>query len=352
MSHPHKVTAAYKRFKGRKILFILGLIPLTGIIFGTALSSGSADISVWAVCNAFLEKLFPDNFQSGWMAEVCVWHLRLPRIIMGITAGLGLGGCGAVTQAVLRNPMASPYTLGIASGAGFGASLAILTGIAMVNQTYMVIGSAFFFSLACSAVIIGLSNRRGATPETMILAGIALTFLFSAATTTLQYFGDADAVKESIFWMVGDLGRATWSQVFIVILILLTCIPLLIWKSWDLNVMGAGDDTAVSLGVKIKQVRVLTMAISSFLVAGIVCFTGTIGFVGLAAPHICRMIIGNDNRFLLPASGFAGAVILVAADTLARRMIAPVILPIGVLTSFLGAPLFLLLIMKNRRAHW
>ena len=290
--------------------------------------------------------------ESTWLADVCVWNLRLPRIFLGIVAGIGLGIAGAVMQAVLRNPLASPYTLGISSGAGFGASLAILAGAGIVGGKYLIIGNAFIFALLVSFIILGLSSRKGATPETMILAGIAMMYLFGAMTTILQYFGEAEAVKEAVFWMVGDLNRASWSVVTVVSVAIALCAPYLMAKSWDLNVMGAGDETAKSLGVNVKRTRVTTMIVSTLMVATIVCFTGTIGFIGLVAPHMTRLAIGGDNRYVLPVSGLLGAVILITADLVARRIIAPVILPVGAVTAFMGAPLFLYLIMRRRREYW
>ncbi len=290
--------------------------------------------------------------ESTWLADVCVWNLRLPRIFLGIIAGIGLGLAGAVMQAILRNPLASPYTLGISSGAGFGASLAILAGAGIVGGKYLIIGNAFVFALLVSFIILALSSRKGATPETMILAGIAMMYLFGAMTTILQYFGEAEAVKEAVFWMVGDLHRASWPVVTIILGVLACCAPLLMMKSWDLNVMGAGDETAKSLGVNVKRTRVITMVVSTLLVATIVCFTGTIGFIGLVAPHMTRLAIGGDNRYVLPVSGLLGAVILTSADLVARMIIAPVILPVGAVTAFMGAPLFLYLIMRRRREYW
>ena len=290
--------------------------------------------------------------KSRWLADVCVWNLRLPRILLGIVAGIGLGIAGAVMQAILRNPLASPYTLGISSGAGFGASLAILAGAGIVGGKYLVIGNAFVFALLCSFIILGLSSRKGATPETMILAGIAMMYLFGAMTTILQYFGEAEAVKEAVFWMVGDLNKASWPVLTLITGALACCVPLLMMKSWDLNVMGAGDETATSLGVNVKRTRIVTMVVATLLVACIVCFTGTIGFIGLVAPHLTRLAIGGDNRYVLPVSGLLGAVLLISADLVARRIIAPVILPVGAVTAFMGAPLFLYMIMKRRREYW
>jgi iron complex transport system permease protein len=347
-----EISEKYIKFTGRKVTFILALLPLMLLIVGIATSMGSANISLGEAYTALLYKFFPNYFQSNWLAETCVWQLRLPRILMGILAGVGLGISGCVIQGVLRNPLASPYTLGISSGAGFGASLAILAGGGLVGGQYLVIGNAFIFALISSFIIIGLASHKGATPETMILAGIAMTCLFGSATTVLQYFGEAEAVKEAVFWMVGDLGRASWGKLSMVFIVLAICLPLLLWKSWDLNVMGGGDETAESLGINVKRTRIFMMIVSTLLVASIVCFTGTIGFIGLVAPHIVRMVIGGDNRFLLPASGLVGAMMLVVSDTVARRIIAPVILPVGTLTAFLGVPLFLYLIMTKRREYF
>ncbi len=368
----HKVTAdeireQYKKFIGRKIFFVFFFAALIIIISGVSTTLGSYPITVkevysiiWSGFVKILQNLdfIIDHgfreFTSGYFTteEIVVWQLRLPRIFLGIIAGIGLGLAGAVMQAILRNPLASPYTLGISSGAGFGASLAILAGAGIVGGKYLIVGNAFVFALLVSFIILALSSRKGATPETMILAGIAMMYLFGAMTTILQYFGEAEAVKEAVFWMVGDLNRASWPVVTIILGVLACCVPLLMLKSWDLNVMGAGDETAKSLGVNVKRTRVITMVLSTFLVATIVCFTGTIGFIGLVAPHMTRLAIGGDNKYVLPVSGLLGAVILISADLVARRIIAPVILPVGAVTAFMGAPLFLYLIMRRRREYW
>jgi iron complex transport system permease protein len=357
----------YKKFIGRKIFFVFFFAALIIIISGVSTTLGSYPITVkevysiiWRGSITILQNLDfiifhgVREFSREYFTteEIVVWQLRLPRIFLGIIAGIGLGLAGAVMQAILRNPLASPYTLGISSGAGFGASLAILAGAGIVGGKYLIIGNAFVFALLVSFIILALSSRKGATPETMILAGIAMMYLFGAMTTILQYFGEAEAVKEAVFWMVGDLNRASWPVVTIILGVLACCAPLLMLKSWDLNVMGAGDETAKSLGVNVKRIRVITMVVSTLLVATIVCFTGTIGFIGLVAPHMTRLAIGGDNKYVLPVSGLLGAVILISADLVARRIIAPVILPVGAVTAFMGAPLFLYLIMRRRREYW
>lgn len=347
-----EVRSQYNKLIGKKVFFIFFLLFSIILVSGISASMGSANLSIWETYSSILNRLFPAYFEPGWLADVCIWNLRLPRIFMGIVAGFGLGIAGCVTQAVLKNPLASPYTLGISSGAGFGASLAILTGISVAGGNYLVIGNAFLFALLCSFIILGLSNRKGATPETMILAGIAMMYLFAAMTTILQYFGEAEAVKEAVFWTVGDLDRSSWPKITIILGVLTCCLPLLMIKALDLNLMAAGDETAASLGVNVKRTRIILMSITTLLVACIVCFTGTIGFIGLVAPHFTRIAVGGDNRFALPVSGLLGALLLTSADLVARRILAPIILPVGAITAFMGAPLFLYMIMKRKKEYW
>ncbi|MHC1636102.1 MAG: FecCD family ABC transporter permease [Candidatus Methanospirareceae archaeon] len=363
-----EIREEYKRFIGRKIAFIFFSLSLIFVIAGISATLGSYPITVTEVYSIIFQGVpkilqnvdfittngAKEFFSTHFTTKECiVWTLRLPRISMGILAGIGLGIAGTMMQGILRNPLASPFTLGIASGAGLGAALAILLGVGLIaGGKYLIIGNAFVFSLIPTFIIVGLTRFRRATPETMILAGIALLYIFSASTHILMYFAEAEAVKEAYFWMVGDLGRASWEDIFPAFVVLICCIIPLMWKSWDLNVMSAGDEAAKSLGVNVERSRILILMISSLLTATIVCFTGTIGFIGLVAPHICRIVIGGDNRFLIPASGFFGGALLLGADTIARRIIAPVILPVGIITSFMGGPLFLYLIMKRRKEYW
>ncbi|RJS73524.1 MAG: iron ABC transporter permease [Candidatus Syntrophoarchaeum sp. WYZ-LMO15] len=358
------VKEEYRRFIKKRVVFIIALLIITPLLIGYSATLGSADISVKAAYDAILHKFFPDHFNpaptskldSGQIVTI-LWTLRLPRIVLGIVAGCGLAIAGAVMQAILRNPLASPYTLGIASAASFGASLAIILGVGVVGGEHLIIANAFVFSMIAASLIYLLSIRK-TSPETMVLAGIAIMYLFSAMTSLLQYVGEAEEVQEVVYWMFGSLGRAKWSSEFpygnigIVGMILLITIPYLLSKSWDLNAMGSGDEAAKSLGVKVEQVRISCMFVASLITASIICFTGTIGFIGLVCPHITRMVIGSDHRFLLPGTCLTGAVLLLAADTLARTIVAPVILPVGIVTAFMGVPLFVYLLMRQRGGYW
>jgi iron complex transport system permease protein len=339
----------YKKFTGRKICFILTAIFALFLISGISATLGSYPLTVREVYSIIWRGVFatPDITH-----EIVVWNLRLPRILMGIIAGIGLAVAGAAMQGILKNPLASPFTIGISAGAGFGAALAILLGAGITTGKYLIIGNAFLFSLVPTFIILVLTKYRKATPETMILGGIAIMYVFSAMTTLLMFFSDSDAVREAYFWTVGSLGRAKWEYVFPSFIIVTVCLVPLIWKSLDLNVMGSGDESAKSLGVNVEGTRVLVMVLASLMTAAVISFTGTIGFIGLVAPHICRMVVGGDNKFLFPVSGLLGAIILLFADTLARTIMAPVVLPVGVVTAFLGGPLFLYLITKRRKEFW
>ena len=338
----------YKKHRYRKKLFILLLIPVVILFVGSAVAFGSADIAFADVYKTVFSKIVSGPAPSGGTVDIIIWKLRFPRVIMGLLAGVALGSSGAVMQVVLRNPLADPYMLGIASAAGFGASLAIVLGIGVLGGAYLIIGNAFLFSIISSGLILVLSGRRGASPEKMVLTGLALLFFFQAMTTIIQYFGDSEAVKAAVFWTVGDLGKADWGKIGISAPIVILGLVLLFLKSGDLNVMNTGDASAKSLGINVQKTRVVTMLISTIMVATIVSFTGTIGFVGLVAPHLVRMVIGTDNRVLVPASGLAGAVLLILSDTVARTILSPVILPVGAVTAFLGVPLFLYLIMRKK----
>lgn len=347
-----EVMGEYQSYMGKRLLFFLVLVFGTVFLASIAVTLGSADLSIKDVYVAILAKFLPDYFDSTWYANTIVWGLRLDRIVMGILAGMGLAIAGAAMQGILKNPLASEFTLGVSSAAGFGAALAIVLGAGFVGGEYLVIGNAFIFTLIASFTVYGLAKYKGITPETLILAGIAIMYLFSAMTSFLQYVGHAEQVQEVVFWMMGSLGRSSWEKAGTISAILAVCLPYLIVKSWDINALGAGDETAKSLGVNVERTRVISMVLVSLITASIICFTGTIGFVGLVAPHITRMVIGGDHRFLLPGSALVGALLLLGADTLARTVLAPVILPVGIMTSFLGVPFFVYLFMKRRKEFW
>jgi iron complex transport system permease protein len=283
-----------------------------------------------------------------------VQHLRLPRIVMGLLAGAGLAIAGGVMQGALRNPLVSSFTMGVVSGAALGASVAIILGFGMVGaERYIIIINAFLFALGTTFLILALGRLRGTTPESFILVGIALLFFFGAGTASLQYIATEAQLAAVVHWAFGTLTGSAWENILIVLAVQVICFPLLIKYSWDLNTMASGgDEVATSLGVNCGRVRVTVMALGALITATIISFTGIIGFVCLVAPHITRLLIGSDHRFLLPGAALVGATLLLVADTIGRTVFLPIVIPVGIVISFVGAPFFFFLLMSRRRAGW
>ena len=333
----------YKGFGTKKMGFLLFLAAGLCVMTVVALSKGASSMG--------LAETFKALFSETGVSGAIVWELRMPRIVMAVLVGAGLAMAGTVFQAILKNPLASPYTLGIASGAGFGAVAAIIFGGSYFSQ-YLIAGSAFFFSLVASLIILGIARFKSATPETMILSGIAIMFLFSSLSSLLQYIGTVDQVHEIVFWFFGSLSKVGWREISVAGVMILLPVPILLKWSWDFNLLTAGDESAKALGVNVTRIRMGGVVLASLITAAAICFTGVIGFIGLVAPHIARMVIGSDHWFLLPGSGLIGAILVLAADTVGRTFWAPQIIPLGIVTSFIGVPFFFYLLMKIKKEYW
>lgn len=287
-------------------------------------------------------------------AKLIVWNIRLPRILVGLLVGASLAIAGAVMQGFLRNPLATPFTMGVSHGAMFGASFAILLGAGYaetsgrisLDNPYLVVLFAFIGAISATAVILTLARLRGLSPEAIILAGVAMSSLFVALTTLVQYFADELRLAAMVYWSFGDLGRATWRENLVLFIVFVPVFVYFVVKRWDLNASVMGDEVAKSVGVDVERVRLISTFLAALITSVSVAFVGVIGFVGLIAPHATRLIAGGDYRFLIPLSALAGAFLLVTADTVARLILSPVALPVGVVTSFLGAPTFIYLLMK------
>ena len=338
----------YRRLLLKRSLFIAFCAVLLFVVAGVALALGSASLSFFEAYSAVFAKFFPDWFSVSELADNVVWNLRLPRILLAVLAGSTLAIAGTSTQAILRNPLATPYTLGVSAGASLGASIGIILGRGLTDGPFLIILNAFIFSLIPVIVILLLTKKRGLSPETVILAGIAIMYIFSACTTILQYFAESNAVAATVFWTIGDLSRAAWWQTPYIFVVLILSAAINLRLSWDLNIMKMGDDTAKGLGVEVNRVRKLVFITACLSTATVVSFTGPIGFIGLVSPHICRAIIGGDEKFLIISSSLFGAVLLLFADTLARRLLAPIVLPVGAITAFLGGPLLLYLLIRKK----
>ncbi|MFW6081182.1 MAG: FecCD family ABC transporter permease [Desulfosalsimonas sp.] len=342
----------YTAHIGRKITFVTAAVFLLAALLVASVCMGAVRIPAKEVLAAIL------GGASDGRYDIIIWQIRMPQALTAIAAGAGLAAAGAMMQSILRNPLGSPFTLGISHAAAFGAALSVMifepgsaggadsAGIDKLGL-YTVTFSAFVFSLIATFIIIAISRARKASPEVMVLAGVALGSLFTAGTMFLQYFADDVELAAMVFWTFGDVGRASWSELGLIAVVLMAVAAYGFANRWNYNAIDAGDETARGLGVRVEWIRLAGMLAASLITAVVVSFLGIIGFVGLVCPHMVRRLIGDDHRFLLPGTCVAGALLLLAADTAARLVLAPHVLPVSILTSFLGAPVFIYLIIRG-----
>jgi iron complex transport system permease protein len=340
----------YKRRGRRALTFIMisVLMVAAGSWFFTGV--GTAGITAADVLGAIRNVLFKSRVMENTEQKI-VLYLRLPRIVLAIFCGMGLSVSGAALQGVTRNPLVSPFTMGISSAAAFGASLSIVFGAgAFPGSTAGIVLSAFSWALLCTILVYLVSARVGMTAESIILTGIAFNYLFNAADSLVKFFASDYQLAAAVQWIFGSLNGATWPKVSIVILVVIPCLALIYRYAQPLNILSDGDDeVAKSLGISPGHVRRIVGLLSVLATAAIISFTGVIGFVGLAGPHIARLLIGGDHRYLLPFSAMTGALLVLAADTLGRVILSPVNVPVGIIISFLGVPVFVNLILNGRR---
>jgi iron complex transport system permease protein len=279
-------------------------------------------------------------------------EIRLPMALMAVVVGASLGIGGCEIQTILRNPIASPYTLGITNAASFGAALGLIlnTSILKVSEPLMITTNAFLFALLASVLVYAFSLRRGAGKNSIILFGVALNFLFNALTMILQYIANDEDLKSLMFWNMGSLLKTTWMKFWLVFAVLVVCFIILYLNSWKLTAMTLDDTKARSLGVDTQKMRRLVILITSLLTAFAVCFVGAIGFVGIIAPHIARQFVGEDQRFFLPLSAMLGAFVVSLSFVVSKLVIPGVILPIGLVTAVIGIPIFLAIIFRKTRS--
>lgn len=341
--------SAYRTLIRRKklILVALGLVLAVSIIADLAL--GPARYAMADVVLALAGS--PD---VPHQVRVVIWDIRMPVALMAVVVGAALSAAGAQMQTILANPLASPFTLGISAAASFGASLALVFGIGLVPFAieYVVSVNALVMAMAAALFIHLMSQKRGVTVETIVLLGITLVFTFNALLALVQFLASEQALAAVVFWTMGSLTRATWPKLAINSLVLAVSLPLFFRRAWALTALRLGEDKAASFGVNVRRLRLETMMIVSVLAAVPVAFVGTIGFVGLVGPHVARMLIGEDQRFFLPASALAGAAMLSLTSVISKSLIPGSIIPIGIITALVGVPFLFSLIMTTRRRAW
>ena len=346
----------FKEHNRKKFLVLLVLAALIVILSLVVLKINSDLDSFSDLLNILFNKGDPSNDD---LDSILVWDLSIPRVISAILAGFALGISGTVMQCVLKNPLGSPYTLGVSNAAAFGASIGIvllgggiITGQSMatitINNPYTVAISAFIWSMIATGVIILLVKVTKVSPETMVLAGVALSSIFSAGISFLQYMYNEYALSTIVFWQFGSMGKATWDELALIFIITLVIIIYFLYNRLDYNALDVGDDVALSLGVNVNRLRLVSLFAAALLTAIIVSFMGIVAFIGLLGPHIVRRLIGNDHRYLLLGSMFMGALILLVSDCIGQNLM-DFTLPVGIITSFLGGHLFLYLLIRGYR---
>ena len=345
----------FRKHNRKMVLFVLSMILLTAATALAALCMNT-DLGLSSVIGIVFDRYGPgvDPIDS-----ILVWDLGLPRIVSALLAGVALGAAGAVMQCVLRNPLGSPYTLGISNAAAFGASIGIVlfgggvivgqsSAFVQIDNPYIVTASAFMWSMIATAIIIVLVKVTKVSPETMVLAGVALSSIFSAGISLLQYIFNEYALSTIVFWQFGSMGKASWEELGLIFVVCIVAGLYFMYNRLDYNALDAGDDVASSLGVNVNRTRILTLVLAALVTSIVVSFMGIIAFIGLLGPHIVRRFVGNDHRYLIPGSMLMGAIILLVSDCIGQN-IADFTIPVGIITSFLGGPLFLYLLIRGYR---
>jgi len=349
MGETRAVRTRAPRPGGTPAVLLAGLAVLL-VSLSFAISVGAVNIPMGTVWGVLLDKLSPGLVERTWSPgrEAIVWEIRFPRALLAMMIGAGLAMVGASLQAVTRNPLADPHLLGISSGGAFGAVLALLhTGLFIGPLTVPLL--AFAGALGATAIVLGVSRFADATSaDRLVLAGVAVSFIVMAGANVLIFLGDPRATHVVVFWMLGGLGLAQWSQLAYPFVVLAVCAVWLTIRAGDLNAMTVGDETASTLGIPVARFRLSVFVVGALITGVMVAFSGIIGFVGLMVPHVVRMLVGGDYRRVLPCSALAGAVFLLWADIAARTVMAPEDMPIGIVTGLVGGMFFVWLLGRRK----
>lgn len=347
-----EIERAYDGYIRHKRLVMFALVVIVCALAVWSMTIGSIELSPGEI----VAGLFG---QADGRVNTVVQNMRLPRVLVAVIAGIALALAGCAYQSTLRNPLASASTLGIAQGAAFGASIAIIlvsggsphnsaayegvsTGDPIITALF-----AFAGAMLSTVVILGLSRFREMSPESIVLLGVALSALFTAGTTMVQFFAEDSQVAAVVFWTFGDLSRVTRAQIVVMAVVTAASAVFFFVNRWNYNAIEGGEGLAHGLGVNVSRIRLASMVVASAAASCVIAFCGIINFVGLVAPHIMRRLLGADYRYLLPASALAGAALLLISDMLCHVVVAPLILPISAITSFVGAPIFIYLLFKG-----
>lgn len=334
----------------RQLLLMLLAALATLLLAGVSCFAGVAELTPQRLLATFLPALQKLAKPLTSTELTVLLQLRLPRIVMGLLAGIGLSVSGLVMQAITGNSMASPFTTGLSNAAAMGAAVGIVFSLHLLGSVWLAtVAGAFLMALVCMLLVYGIAAAKGLGSGTLVLVGIALNYFFSALNAGMQYLASEEQLSAIVNWTFGSLSQAGWRQIAFTALLLLLTLPWLFSRAWQFNLLSTGDESAAAMGVDVRRLRLLSGLAVTLISAAIVSFTGVIGFVGLVAPHIARLLAGGDHRVLFTLSALLGADLLVLADLVGRTIASPVVVPVGIVVSFIGVPVFIWLILRDRR---
>ncbi len=332
-------------FRRVMVLMSFALILLVSLVLDVM--TGPSMLDAGRVLHAILQFIgLP--FQVDASTQIIVTNLRLPIALMAIVVGGSLGVGGAEMQTLLNNSMASPYTLGMAAAAGFGAAITLYMGFLGLSSDYAVPIGAFLCCMLSACFLFALASMRHISSGQLILAGIALLFLFQSLLSLVQFISSPELSQQILFWLFGSLSKATWTNLAITSIVVLSGVALLLKDSWKLTAVRLGEERAKSVGVNVTALRLKTLLIVALMTATVTSFVGIIGFVGIVAPNIAKMLVGEDQRFFLPLSFLIGAFLLSTASVLSKVIVPGALFPIGIVTAIIGVPFFFWLIIAKR----
>lgn len=345
ISLAHGAKSHYRAKISHRVLLLQLLVILSACAVLLDLITGPAGLPLSDVVIAIFRPHHSDS-----ITQQIVWDIRLPTALMALLIGGGLALAGAEMQTILANPLAEPFTLGVSASAALGASLGIVLGIGLpgVPTEWAIPANAFVFALISLMLLQVLARLHGGGAAVLVLFGIAIGLFAGTALSVLQFIASPDTLQQIVFWSMGSLARADWSVLAILSVALAVTAPFSFAASWKLTALRLGEDRASSFGVNVPRLRFFALVRISLLAAAAVSFAGIIGFVGLVGPHIARMLVGDDHRFFLPASALIGAVVMSLASIASKAIVPGVLLPIGLVTSLVGLPIFVLLIVRSR----
>ena len=341
----------YFKVSQAKRLMLLCLAFAVFLVIFWSLNIGPSKVNLKTVFDVMID-LFEPNEALTNGERVIVLRVRLPRICASILAGILLACSGLLMQGVFQNPLVSPYTMGVSNGASFGASIAIVFAakLEFLNLgDYLTPVFAFAFAAITMFMVQGIGKVSKNSTATLLLAGVAVGHLFTGLVSLMKYVANEDQLPDLVFWQMGSVSTVTWPQILLMAIAAVIGTIFMTRYAWDLNVMATGRESAIGLGVDYKKIRTIAFLLSTLMTGVAVSFTGIIGFVGMVAPHIARIIVGNDYRYTIPTASVCGALLLLAADSISRVLVTTVSMPIGVVTSLIGVPFFLWLIVKKRQ---